>query len=63
MMACIRIDRYNVPLVFPVDAGGWTRVMSHLLHVCFRFLESSIYVEEEKNSKSKQLLQSSILSL
>ena len=46
-MASIRVDGYNVPLVFPVGDGGSARVPSHFLHVRFRFVESSIYVEEE----------------
>ena len=46
-MASIRVDGYDIPLVFPVGDGGRARVPSHLLHVRFRFVESSIYVEEE----------------
>jgi len=52
MMACIRVDGHDVPLVFPVDDGGQARIMSHLLHVRFRFVESSIYVKEERKSDS-----------
>jgi len=49
-MACIRIDRHQVPLVFPVEDGEQATVFSHLLHICFRFVESSIYIEEERKS-------------
>ena len=51
-MASIRVDGYDIPLVFPVGDNGRTRVPSHLLHVRFRFVESSIYVEEEQRSES-----------
>ena len=47
-MACIRVDGYDIPLVFPIENGTCTRVLHHLLHVRFRFSEASIYVEEEK---------------
>ena len=57
-MASIRVDGYDIPLVFPVGDGGRTRVPCHLLHVQFRFVESSIYVEEEKRSESGEVLQS-----
>ena len=46
-MASIRVDGYDIPLVFPVGDSGRARVPSHLLHVRFRFVESSIYVKEE----------------
>jgi hypothetical protein len=54
-MACIRVDGHEVPLMFPVEDGGRARVLSHLLHVRFRFVESSVYVEEEKMSESGKL--------
>jgi len=57
-IACICIADYKVPLVFPIDEGGLARVLSHLLHVCFKFVESSIEVEEEKRSESIELQQS-----
>ena len=57
-MASIRVDGYDIPLVFPVGDGGLARVPSHLLHVRFRFVESSIYVEEEQRSKSGDVVQS-----
>ena len=57
-MASIRVDGYDILLVFPVGDGGRTRVPSHLLHVRFRFLESSIYVEEEQRSESGDVVQS-----
>ena len=57
-MASIRVDGYDIPLVFPVADGGRARVPSHLLHVRFRFVESSIYVEEEQRSKSGDVVQS-----
>ena len=47
-MACIRVDGYDIPLVFSAENGTRTRVLCHLLHIRFRFLEASIYVEEEK---------------
>ena len=57
-MASIRVDGYDIPLVFLVGDGGRARVPSHLLHVRFRFLESSIYVEEEQRSESGDVVQS-----
>jgi len=50
-MACIPVNGHEVPLLFPVEDGGQARVLSHLLHVRFRFVESSIYVEEERMSE------------
>ena len=57
-MASIRVDGYDIPLVFPVADGGRAKVPSHLLHVRFRFVESSIYVEEEQRSESGDVIQS-----
>ena len=57
-MASIRVDGYDIPLVFPIGDGGRARVPCHLLHVRFRFVESSIYVEEEKRSDSGEVVQS-----
>ena len=57
-MASIRVDGYDIPLVFPVGDDRRARVPSHLLHVRFRFLESSIYVEEEQRSESGDVVQS-----
>ncbi len=51
-MACIRVDSHEVPLMFPIEDGGHARVLSHLLYIRFRFVESSIYVEEERMSES-----------
>jgi len=44
--------------LFLVDKGGCARVLSHLLHVCFKFVESSIYVEEKKKFELSELQQS-----
>ena len=55
-MTSIRVDGYNIPLVFPIADDGRARVPSHLLHVRFRFVESSIYVEEEKRSHSSEVV-------
>ena len=57
-MASIRVDGYDIPLVFPVADGECTRVPFHLLYVRFRFVESSIYVEEEQRSESGDVVQS-----
>ena len=57
-MASIRVDGYDIPLVFPISDGGCARVPCHLLHIRFRFVESSIYVEEEKRSDSGEVVQS-----
>jgi len=57
-MACIRVDGHEGPLVFPLNERGRAKVLSHLLHVCFKFVESSIYIEEEKKSKLDELQQS-----
>jgi len=56
-MACIRVDGHEVPVVFPIERGGHAKVESHMLHVRFRFVESSIYLEEKKKSKSGELQQ------
>src|SRR4051794_38803390 len=57
-MAYIQVDGYEIPIVFPVGEGSRALVCSHLLHVRFKFVESSLYVEEEKMSVSSSLLQS-----
>lgn len=57
-MASIRVDGHEVPIVFPLDEGGRATVFSHLLHVRFKFVESSIYIEEEQYSEAGQLQQS-----
>jgi len=57
-MACIRANGHLVPLFFPLEHGRSARVSSHLLHVRFKFVESSIYVEEERESASGVLHQS-----
>jgi len=54
-MASIRVDGDEVLVVFQVDDGGCSGVLSHLPHVRFRFLESSIYIEEEKMSETNEL--------
>ena len=50
-MVWLRVDGHDIPLVFPVIDGRRTRVPCHLLHVHFKFVEISIYVEEEKWSE------------
>ena len=55
-MASIRVDGSNIPLVFPIGDGGCTRVPCHLLHIRFRFVESSIYVEDVKRSNSGEVV-------
>ena len=57
-MASIRVDGYSIPLVFPIGDGGHARVPSHLLHVRFRLVESSIYVEEEHRSEAGDVVKS-----
>ena len=57
-MASIRVDGYDIPLVFPIGDGGHATVPCHLLHVRFRFVESSIYVDEEKRSDLSEVVQS-----
>ena len=57
-MASIRVDGYDIPLEFPVGDSGHARVPSHLLHVRFRFVESSIYVEEEHRSEAGDVVKS-----
>ena len=57
-MASIRVDGYDIPIEFPVGDDGHARVPSHLLHVRFRFVESSIYVEEEQRSESSDVVKS-----
>ena len=55
VMASIRVDGHEVPLVFSLDEHGCATVSTHLLHVRFKFVESSIYVEEEKHSESGEI--------
>jgi len=57
-IACIQVDGNDVPLFFPVEDKGCTRVLSHLLYVRFRFVESSIYVEEERMLEPSKVQQS-----
>jgi len=57
-MTCIRVDGNEILLVFPVYDKGCAKVLYHLLHVRFKFVESSICVEEEKKSKSGTLQKS-----
>lgn len=54
-MAAIRADGNEVPLVFLLDIDGRAIVYSHLLHVRFKFVESSIFVEEERWSSEGHL--------
>jgi len=54
-MASICVDGPEVPFVLPVDEGGRARVLNLLLHIYFRFVESSIYVEEERKSVSGEV--------
>jgi len=44
--------------VFPIHEGGHARVLSHLLQVRFTFVESSIYVEEERKLELWELQES-----
>jgi len=60
-MACI-VDGHGIPLVFSIHDRGCARVLSHLLHVHFKFVESSIYVEEERKSESRELLKSILIA-
>ena len=57
-MASIRANGHEVPIVFPLDEEGFATVSTHLLHVRFKFIESSLYVEEEKHSESGEIQQS-----
>jgi len=57
-MACVWVDNNEIPLVFWVLDGGRAKVFNHLLHVYFRFVESSIYIEEERKSKLGELQES-----
>ena len=57
-MASIRADGHEVPVVFPLDEEGFATVSTHLLHVRFKFIESSLYVEEEKHSESGEIQES-----
>jgi len=54
-MACICVDGHEVLLVFPVDREGRAKVESYMLHVRFKFVESTIYIEEERKSKTGEL--------
>lgn len=47
-----KIEGQEVPVLFLVENGGRAKVLCHLFHVHFRFVESSIYVEEERMLKS-----------
>lgn len=54
-MVCIRVDGHEVPIVFPLKGRVRAKIDSHLLHICFRFVELSIYVEEERKLESGEL--------
>ncbi len=54
-MASIRADGHEIPLLLPLGEEGYALVSSHLLHVRFGFVQSSIYVEEEVMSNSGHL--------
>ena len=57
-MAGIWVDGHEVSIVFPLEEQGCAIVSTHLLHVCFKFVELSIYVKEEKHSQSGEIQQS-----
>jgi len=57
-MACVLVDGHEVPLILLVDNGRCARVLSYFLHVCFRFIGSSIYIEEERKLELGDLQQS-----
>ncbi len=54
-MACIQLDGHKVPLLFSINDGGRTRVLNHFLHIRLRFVESSIYIKEERMLKSDEV--------
>ena len=57
LMAFVRGEGCEFPIVFDVQQSGVARISSHLLHVRFKFIESSIYMEEEIRSNSGVLQQ------
>jgi hypothetical protein len=51
-MAYIRPSSHSIPLVMQIADDGHVRVYAKVLHACFGFHLSSIYIEEEVLSKS-----------
>jgi hypothetical protein len=51
-MAYIRASGHNVLLMMQIVEGGHARVYANVLHACFGFHPTSIYIEEEVLSKS-----------
>jgi hypothetical protein len=54
-MAYIRAFGHNVLLVLQIAEDGHARVYVHVLHACFGFHLTSIYIEEEVMSKSGEV--------
>jgi hypothetical protein len=46
-MAYIRAFGHNVLLVLQIGEDGYAQLYAHVLHACFGFHLSSIFVEEE----------------
>ena len=51
-MAYIRATSHSVPLMMQIAEGGLVQVYASILHACFRFHLTLIYIEEELFSKS-----------
>jgi hypothetical protein len=51
-MAYIRASGHSVPLMMQIVEGGHARVYANVLHACFGFHPTSIYIEEEVLSES-----------
>ena len=51
-MAYIRATGHSVPLMMQIAEGGYAQVYANVLHTCFGFHPTSIYIEKEVLSKS-----------
>ena len=41
------MNGHEIPLVLPIDDGGFVKVPAHLIYIRFGLADSSIMVEEE----------------
>jgi hypothetical protein len=51
-MVYIRASSHSIPLMMQIVEGGHTQVYANVLHACFGFHLTSIYIEEEVLSES-----------
>jgi hypothetical protein len=51
-MTYIKAFGHSIPLMMQIAKGGHARVYANVLHACFGFHPTSIYIEEEVLSES-----------